>query len=61
VNYDSNGNLDLFHGFVPLTPYGGASVLGGGGGTCTSLPIHWKPALYKLNNSHIHRLTYVYN
>ena len=28
--YDSAGNLDLAHGSVPLTPYGGVSALGGG-------------------------------
>ena len=28
--YNSLGNLDLQHGFVPLAPYGGASALGGG-------------------------------
>lgn len=30
LTYDSAGNLDLGHGSVPLSPYGGASALGGG-------------------------------
>lgn len=30
LTYDGTGNLDLAHASIPLTPYGGASALGGG-------------------------------